>query len=1095
MLKLHRAGSAARLATQLARHLEQPLADPFAAEVISVPAKGVERWLSQRLSTVLGAGGDPLRTDGIAANIEFPAPSRVVEEAIAAASGVTADDDPWAIERVVWHLLQVLDASVGQPWCAVLARHFGRRTDGRQDFRAGRRYATAAHLTGLFRRYSTERPDMLVDWAAGLHTDGAGSAIDADLDWQPQLWQELRGRIGHPSPAERLADVCARIRDMPECVPLPERLSFFGPTRLTTEQLRIIKALSAGRAVHVWTPHPSPALWDHLRGAPQSARRSGDTSVLGIRNPLLASLSRDVREFQLRIEPLCDEVAHYEDSPAPGTTLRHLQASIQNDEPPAPLAQTDPSIEIHSCHGVARQVEVLRECLLHLFSDIPDLEPRDVLIMCPDVETFAPHIRAVFGQDIATHPGQQLRVRLADRNLRQTNPLLSVVASLLELAASRVTASELLDFAANGPVRRAFGFKDEDIERLREWTVASGARWGLGDQQRSRFRLGGFPQNTFATGLDRILLGVAADESDLAWIDRALPLDDIGSGDIDLAGKFAELADRLDTVLRSLQGLKPARQWTHDLVDALDLLTEVPAAEAWQVGEARSALGDATRYSDSAELRLPDVRVLLERLLAGRPTRANFRTGELTVCTMVPMRSVPHRVVILLGLDDDKFPRGAGIDGDDVLSRDPCVGERDPRSEDRQLLLDAIMAAQERLLLFFTGCDPVTGNRLPPAVPLGEVVDAVTALAGSNPVTTHPLQPFDVRNFDPARPHSYDMNALAGARASQQPPKPARPFLDRPMLLAAKDTAITDLSDLVNFVVHPVQAFLRQRLGVVLPSEEDEIDDAFSAEVDNLVKWNIGDRMLNAVLSGHTIDDFRNAELRRGTLPPFTLGTQILDDISTTVDILSAASHSFHSGQPQTYDIDIDLGQGRRVTGSVSGVHGETLARTIYSRLGPKHRLHAWVHLVALACMEQGNWRAVTTGRGQGQRPAWRSVICAPDDPIALLRRLVDLRERGLTAPLPIAQNASAEYANRRHSGRSIDEAFEAASKTFDGRFGDCTDEHYSFVYGPGAQLASLASARPEADEASWSDDPTRFGVLACRLWLPLLDNESQVAP
>ncbi|MCW4354375.1 exodeoxyribonuclease V subunit gamma [Hoyosella sp. YIM 151337] len=1091
MLYLHRAESTAQLAEELARVLSRPLADPFMPEVIAVPAKGVERWLCQRLSSVLGAH-TPAATDGIAANIAFPSPARLVSDTIQAVEPTTDGTDPWDAESVVWKLLDVLDASLDEPWCRVLARHFGYRPGAPPDFRVGRRYATAAHLTQLFRHYSAERPGLLADWLAGRNSDGAGGRLDPDLTWQPHLWRALRSQVGHPSLAERLDSMCEVLRGDPGTVPLPERVSLFGPTRLTTEQLQVISAVAAHREVHIWVPHPSPAMWSRLENCSVPGRRSSDTTVRQVSNPLLASLSRDIREFQLRVAPLCDEVHHHETHTESRSLLDHLKSTIRHDQPPQPGVRRDASIQVHSCHGISRQVEALRESLLHLFSEIPDLEPRDVLVMCPDIETVAPHIRAAFGQDIATHPGQQLRVRLADRNLRQTNPLLSVVSSLLMLAGGRVTASELLDFAAAGPVRRAFRFSDDDVERLREWTATSGARWGLGELQRARFRLRGFPQNTFETGLDRILLGVAADESDSTWIDKALPLDDIGSGDIDLAGRFAEFIERLESVLGGLQGARPAREWSQQLVDALDLLTDVAPADAWQAGEAHAALGDATRFSGDVTVRLSDVRALLDRVLAGRPTRANFRTGELTVCTMVPMRSVPHRVIVLLGLDDDRFPRGTTTNGDDVLNRDPCIGERDPRSEDRQLLLDAIMAAQDRLLLFYTGCDPVTGTRRPPAVPLGELIDALTAMTGGSPIVTHPLQPFDARNFDPADPRSFDVHALAGAQANQQPPVPLPPFLAAPLPVRPSDI---DLAELVAFFTHPVQGFLRQRLGVVLPADDEEIEDTFSAQIDGLTKWDIGDRMLQAVLSGRTIGDFRAAEMRRGTLPPFTLGMQILDDISETVDILATTSRALHQGPSATFDIAADLGDGRRVVGTVSGIHGETIARTLYSRLSPKHRLQAWLQLVALASSVPGQWRAVTTGRGQRHRPAWRSVLVAPENPIEILRHAADLRDRGLAEPLPFAATASADYATRRHSGSTVKDAMEGASSTFNDKYGDCTDEHYAFVFGNDAPFEQMTALLPRVDETTWYPEPTRFGVLACRAWTPLLDHESLGEP
>ncbi|MBA2389650.1 MAG: exodeoxyribonuclease V subunit gamma, partial [Geodermatophilaceae bacterium] len=512
MLTLHRAERAVELAHALADILTVPLADPFTPEVIAVPAKGIERWLTQRLSTVLGAE----ESDGVAANIGFPSPTRLVDEAIAAASGIDADDDPWSTPRQLWTLLDVIDASLDEPWCAVLKAHLT------GEHRITRRYATAAHITDLWRAYGAERPQLFVDWAADRDTDGAGGLLAPDLGWQAQLWRRLRSHLATPSPAERLGAACEQLRAEPASSGLPHRFSLFGPTRLTTEQLAVLDALSLHRDVHLWIAHPSPAVWAALSRRPAAPRRRDDTSALAVHHPLMASLARDTREMQQRLSPVLDHNLHHGTERPATTLLRHIQADLSADRPPERAANADGTVQVHACHGAPRQVEVLREVLLHLFQQDPSLEPRDVLVMCPDVEAYAPLIRAAFGQgDTGGHPGHRLRVRLADRSLRRTNPLLDTVAGLLDLADGRVTASQVLDLAAHGPVRRMFGFGDDDLEQLRTWVTSSGIRWGVKLIQRQAFGLPDVPQNTWTTGLDRILLGVAADETDLAWLGQA----------------------------------------------------------------------------------------------------------------------------------------------------------------------------------------------------------------------------------------------------------------------------------------------------------------------------------------------------------------------------------------------------------------------------------------------------------------------------------------------------------------------------------------------------------------------------------------------
>ncbi|WP_067894595.1 exodeoxyribonuclease V subunit gamma [Nocardia vaccinii] len=1125
-LHIHRAERADTLAGELASVLAQPLDDPFAAEVLTVGAKGVERWLTQRLAGVLGASGG----DGVCANVRFTSVAALTADALGAASGIAADADPWASERMVWSLLRVLDASVGQAWCAVPARHLGADDPSGRSYRAGRRFATAAGVAALFDGYATQRPSVIADWAAGADTDGFGVQLPADLLWQPQLWRRLRAEIGTPSPAERLPGACARLRAEPGIIELPQRISLFGPARLSVDQVDALSALAEHRDVHVWLVHPSPAMWAALNSvdpAADSVRRSADSGALAVAHPLLAALGRDARELQQRVRamgPAIDVHHPRADENCSHTVLSSLQAGIRTDTwPPCPdPIPDDDTVRVHSCHGPARQVEVLRDVLLGLFAEDPTLEARDVIVMCPDVESFAPLVRAAFGQwhadsragensTAASNPAHDLRVRLADRTSGIANPVLAVLPALFDLADGRVTVTQVLDLAAAEPVRTRCGFDDDDIERLREWAAQTGARWGIGQRQRQAFGLGDFAQNTLNAAVDRILLGVAAGESSEDWLDLALPLEDVDSGDVDLAGRFAEFTDRLAVCVRELRGptpadpaggVRPAQEWAQMLGRALDLLTEVSYANTWQAVQARRDVAAALEYGGDIVLRLPDIAALLHSRLAARSVRTNFRTGELTVCTMAPMRSVPHRVVVLLGLDDEVFPRAGGIDGDDVLARDPQVGERDPRSEDRQLLLDAIMAAGERLVVLHTGADPVTGAHRPPAIPLAELLDVLAARPGNDlgsVVLRHPLQAFDSRNFDPVRPFSFDPIALAGARAAAGAVHAPTGFLPTPLPAAARSDV--ELAELISFVEHPVRAFLWQRLGIRVPEEEEEIDERLPIELDGLTKWNMGERMLTARLHGAEPETLRAAEWRRGTLPPFGLGAAVLDEVESTVDRLVRVARPIHELPSRSIDIAVDLGEGRLLRGTVADVHDDAVVRTTFSRLAPKHRVAAWVRVLALAATERHqSWRALSIGRGRFGRPAWRSELVAPNGAVAeeILRDLVALRDQGLNEPLPIATAASAVYAERRCQGASVDEARTAADQEFLGGphgpkpYGEHTDRYLRYIWGPAPRLDLLETPLDEPDPAG---EPTRFGSLARRLWNPLLAAETQGQP
>jgi exodeoxyribonuclease V gamma subunit len=1156
---LHRATRSDALADELASVLARPLADPFAAEVVVVPARGVERWLSQRLSHHLGAGA---RGDGVCAGVDFRSPSSLVAEILG-----TSEDDPWSPDALAWPLLEVIDESLGEPWAATLASHLGRDRSGEEgDLRQGRRWAVARRIAGLFASYARQRPAVVEAWGAGRDLDGAGGAVPDDLAWQPHLWRGLVAHVRVEPPDARQRRTVEMLRARPGEVDLPDRVSLFGHTRLPVTEIELLEALGSHRDVHLFLPHPSPALWAALAaelggdaGGGPGARRTGDRRTAAQRpvrrdaddsheragHPLLASLGRDVRELQRLLPPpdaprIPAEESHLgaEESqmanrtdPSPAIrdssaaigdpsagVLGWLQGDLANNGAGAGGARTwrpeDRSVQVHACHGASRQVEVLRDVVLGLLADDPTLEPRDIVVMCPDIETYAPLIQAGFGLaevvGVDGHPAHQLRVSLADRALTQTNPLLAVASRLLDLAGGRAGASEVLDLAHAEPVRRRFRFTDDDLDQLTRWVQESGIRWAFDAEHRADFGLADFVQNTWRFGLDRVLAGVALSDDAGTWLGATLPLDDVGSGQVDLAGRLAEYVARLSAVTDRLVGSPPLRHWMSTLADGVDALSEVSAADSWQSGQVQRELSrvvaDAGPLAETS-LRLPDVRALLAARLAGRPTRANFRTGTLTVCTMVPMRSVPHRVICLLGLDDGVFPRAGIVDGDDLLARTPLTGERDARSEDRQLLLDAIMAATEKLVITYTGADEISGQPRPPAVPLGEVLDALDAVAttgdGSGLAAAltihHPLQPFDQRAvvsgaLVPGTPFTFDHASVRGARAAAGPRHPPTPFLPGPLLAPPREDVPLDA--LAAFLKHPVRDFLRSRLDLALPYDEPPVTDRLPVEIDQLAQWGVGDRVLTDLLAGVDPARAREQEWRRGVLPPGRLGWRMLGDLVHRAIPLARAALALRTRPASAVDVDVDLGSGRRLRGTVPGVYGDRLVPVSYSRLGATHRLQSWVRVLALTASDPDrNWTAHTVGRPTNSRSRddhATSLLGPVDDYTAreVLGRLVDLRDRGLVEPLPLPIKASYSYARLRRTEATTAEAVRKAGYDWDdARFpGECSDAAQVRAWGQGAALPGLDTAPRPGEEHP--GEATRFGALALALWSPLLSAE-----
>lgn len=1080
-LHLHRAERTDLLADGLGRMLATPPADPFAEDLVLVSARGTERWLSQRLSHILGTGAGQ---DGICAGVTFRHPRSLIAELTG-----TDHDDPWAPDAMVWPLLDVIDGCLDQPWCATLAAHLGHFAAGEEkELRQGRRYAVARRLAGLFASYARQRPQLLACWI-----DGRVDDLDADLHWQPELYRALLDHVDADPPHVRHANTLARLRA--SAADLPDRLSLFGHTRLPVTEIELLDALSLHHELHLWLPHPSDTLWTALSGLHGAVPRREDTTHRHVGHPLLATLGRDLRELQrsLPAHPQTDETLGAADRPQ--TLLGWLQSDVGADavRPDGrSFDAADRSVQVHSCHGPARQIDVLREVLLGLLADDPTLEPRDILVMCPDIETYAPLIVAGFGLgDVAadSHPAHRLRVKLADRALTQTNPLLGVARQLLALAGGRASASEVLNLAETAPVRYRFGFTDDDLDAIGDWVREANVRWGFDRDHRHPYGVD-FVQNTWRFGIDRVLAGVAMSDDSHAWLDTTLPLDDVSSNRVELAGRLAEYVERLRTAVESLSGTASLAVWMTSLTEGVAALTGVADGDMWQTSqlerELNDVVADAGRHA-GIELRLSDVRALLDRHLAGRPTRANFRTGTLTVCTMVPMRSVPHRVVCLVGLDDGVFPRLGVVDGDDALARDPMTGERDIRSEDRQLLLDAIAATTEKLVITYTGANEYSGQRKPPAVPVVELLDTLDITTGA-PVRglmhiAHPLQPFDIDNVTPGKlgmpadePFTFDHTVLTAARVAAGHREPRPHLLGEPLPPPLQDDVALD--DLIGFFKDPVKGFFRA-LDYTLPWDVDAIDDAMPVEIDALQEWKIGDRMLDDMLRGMTAADAQQAEWRRGSLPPGRLGWRKAQEIAARSAALAAAAQGYRTPQPRAVDVDVPIAPARRITGTVPRLYGDRMVAVTYSKLDGRHLLESWIRLVALTSQyPDRDWTAVCIGRARKGEKTRERLLGPPASAGDVLTDLVAMYDAGRRAPIPLPLKTSYAWSEAEyHRGTPMREA---GWKWKTGRFpGEDAEPAHVRVWGPHFSLEDLVSAG--------------LADFSARLWLPMLAAERNV--
>jgi exodeoxyribonuclease V gamma subunit len=1043
VVHLYSADRAEPLARKLAEVLAEDPLDPMQAEWLAVPTAGMRRWLTLELARYLGASG-PGTGDGIAANFTAVLPGALRNTVLEA--GSPDDVDPWQLDRMVWQLLDVYDELAdggGEPAFTGLAG-------------GASRFTRARTVADLFDRYHLHRPGMVRAWADQRPVDGNQDLIAPHLSWQPRVWGHLRHRIASASPPERFPGILEAVRRDELKLDLPERLLLFGFTSLPgPEFLDLLEALATHRDVHLFMMGPTRFDGAQLLdgwGLPAAGRprlRIDDATDNGIEPMLLRTWGVSARETALLLADAArrglPDPTWIPGPPAvsePGSMLTRLQAGIRGQvtSEEAPVDPGDRSIQFHACFGQSREVEVMRDALLHVLAADETLTEEDILVVCPGLERFAPMVEAVFGSHAdefptSDNPGgpPRLRYRIADRSIRNVNPVLGGVLQIVELISGRFEVAPVMDFISSAPVRERFAFDDDALGTIVEWVTTTNVRWGLDTSHRATFDMPtGVTGNTWQAAVDRLLVGAATLDDELDLAVGGIAPSAVDGGDAETLGSFAAVLGRLAGLAEwARSGRHPLGEWLDVLDESCRRLMAVPDAASWQFDaltrvteELRSASG-ASAPATGHRVDLQDVRRLLGGKLESEAGRPDFFRGGVTVTSMTPLRGVPYRVVCLLGLDQE-FIGAPASDAADLVAASPQVGDPDRRIEARQAFLDAVLAAGDVLLVVRDGHDVRSSQSVPRVVPAAELFDAVLALvppaerdelAGRLEVA-HPRHAFDedcltggalvsdlVWSFDPA-----DVER-ARARRAEAPEGDTRAESSIP----GTPTEVIDLAELRNFLLDPVNAFATAALHLSLPRDAEEIDVVLPVELGPLDEAALGRRLLAARRSGTSDDAWLAFERQVGSLPPGALERKVTDVIVPGVQSLidESTRRGVRSTDPVHQDIEVTLPDGTRIVGAVGLRLSEPTpgpAQVRYARPKPAHTLEAWLDLMALSASDPDRrWRSVAISRGERDEPfeAVDLVVRGPESERAAVARatlglVVSWYRAGMCQPIPL---------------------------------------------------------------------------------------------
>ncbi len=903
---------------------KDPLGDPFLPEWITIQSRGMRQWISLKLAEKFK----------ICANFHYFFPRDIVEK--------FAVEQNFSVNNLFWKIMDMLPQLLHDDRFATIKNYLIDDKDGVYLYQLTR------NITSLFDDYRIYRPDLLMQW------ENSGEIIqkkDRSWAWQPVLLRRLIKEGFDFS----LISLDSRL----DTKSLPRRISVFGISSYPPSFLNFFNQLNSLVELNMFLLMPSREFFAY---AGNSAEQQIDVG-----NPILASLGKSGRDLQLLLE----EFDYHEPEPEmwhdplleKKTMLSHIQSDILNlfergdakEKKPVNISiLDDKSISIHSCHTPLREVQVLKDQLLDLFETNHALNPDDVIVMMPDIESYAPLIKSVFSVE------HKLPFAISDKKLGSESKTIKAYLKILNIISSKFELHQVLDLLTYTPIAEKFSIdiETDEIKTVEEYAVNAGIRWGIDANHKSKAGFPEFYENTFKFGIKRIMLGYAMPDQQKELFLDVLPADCPGGSQAEIIGKFTLFLDTL------FKGVKLFLKNKSSIPEACKALKFLLNTMINKVGDNESDFlfildninemeKETLQAGFEKEISLDVIVKVVEEKLSQSVLTGSFMTGGITFCNLTPMRSIPFKIVALLGMGEHDFPRKAGKKNFDLIAKFPRVGDKNIRDEDRYLFLEALISARENLIITYTGRSVKDNSLIPCSSIVNELQDVLKQSFNTDFdhdfICYHPLHPFDTQyfqkdsrsNYFSFSPYSFKIAKTLLKRSGAK-----EAFFTNNLV---KDDLSNDLpidnitlDDLCYFLKQPIEYMIKNTLGITFNKSKEETDDREPLVLNSLENFQIGSEILE---KGFNYEKIRAA----GKLPFGTKGRVDLDNIHSEVSpIIGEVKTIIKSKILPSRDLSMDIG-GVTVSGSIDQIrenHGRFVLT--FGQLNGQRLLNAWIYHLAL---------------------------------------------------------------------------------------------------------------------------------------------------
>ena len=987
MFHLYTSNQLEQLATQFARISNAPLSNVFTPELIVVQNAGMARYLSMHVANLTG----------ISANTKALFPAEFMWALLRSVSSNVSKLSECSPDALHFHIMQELTENHAD---YPELQHYILIND---EINETATWDLSRELSQLLDQYLFYRSDWIRNWQEGNADDS---------NWQARLWNRCV-KDKNLTHWLTLQDQFKTAFDTIDKTLLPERVSFFSMAALSPGYLDLLGELAKKTDVHVYIINPcEDVYWGDIASEKTRAKLPLDEQAyIDVGNPLLASMGTQGRYFieQLLNVPAVTKHPIKNDQSSNDTLLNNLQNDIFNLTNPKKIDDLNDSRSIifNACHTAMREVEVLHDQILDALDTDAELAPSDIVVMMPDIEKYAPYIEAIFATPIHSRTQQKLPFSIADRNPLNAVTMIEALEKVLMLSDTRFDAESVFELLDYDEIRSQFNLDDKQVIQCRKLAKSTNIRWGIDANFRKQNNLPDTPEHTWKYALDRMLLGYALGEAPdgneqlfQSPSSQELPLlayNEIEGSDALILANLKRFTDTLFKINRwNLQN--------HSLFDWLDKIKTLMSQLFAEDSDTQLILKSLDALKSNAQLANFDQKISFPIFQKALKDNLNKITGTekylghgITFCALVPMRSVPFKVVALMGMNDGEYPRQDKRHSFDLMATDPRRGDRSRRDEDRYLFLESILAARSRLLISFTGQSVQDNSTLPPSVLVNELLDTLAIYTDKTPesfITKHPLQAFSPRYFMADSDGNNTLFSYASEylqlHAENQPATPSEIFITKPLEELGNEYKNISLDKLIKFYQNPARSFLQQRFAIQTYDDELTLAIREPFELESFKDREI--RELIMACDAETDETQDNAQLvarAKGLLPYGEIGDAIYNNEKQTVETFKA----------QLPEIDYQDTQHFSLTLGDFQLHGELTnltetGRVVQQLTSPYFRdyIGLWITHLALNTQEKQTTTLYS--------PDENFTFSANDNTTQHLEKLLDYYWQGLHLPL-----------------------------------------------------------------------------------------------